>query len=111
MENKAAILKRGEFIYRTKSLYTGPNNRRYADASAPRPARYILSEQRFVTNHDDSAGFVEIIDVDDRVVKSWQFDYPMVKQFSDPDYYDDDCLILYLRETYGLPVIGCPAPK
>lgn len=106
MENKAEILKRGELIYKTQRPYTGPNNRRYAEPGSACPAAYILVEERFVTNHDDCAGFVEIIDAQERVVRSWKLDYPMTKWFSDPDCYEDDCLILYLRETFGLPVVG-----
>lgn len=111
MDKKAERVNHGKLVYVTKSPYVGINSRHYADTSSFHLAKYILAEERFISGHDDSAGFVEIIDINDNVVKSWKFDYPMVKRFSDPDYYDDDCLILYLKETYGLPVIGYREPK
>ena len=54
---------------------------------------------------------MELIDGDERVVRSWKFDYPMVKRFSQPDYYDDDCLVAYLRETYKIPAVGYREPE
>ena len=108
MERKAWILSRGRDICLSHKPYTGPNNRRYADASG---AVYILAEQRFITNHDDTAGFVELIDIRDRVVRSWKFDYPMQKRFSDPDLYDDDCLIAYLMDGFSLPLVGRQPPQ
>lgn len=65
---------------------------------------YILAESRFVSGHDDSAGFVEIIDTNDKIARRWTFYYPMTKRFEGPDLYDDDCLILYLKEAFEIPV-------
>lgn len=110
MDRKTEILNRGEHIFLTEKPYTGPNNRRYAKSSDFRVGKYILAEQRFITNHDDIAEFVEIIDAEERVIQSWKFDVPMVKWFCDPNYFEDDCLILFLRETYGLPVVGWRMP-
>lgn len=109
MKQKAERLERGRIIYETARPYTGPNNRRYATEKCP--AAYIETEQRFITNHDDTAVFVELIDADERVIRSWKMDCPLTKWFSDPDYYEDDCLILYLRETFSLPVIGWREPR
>ena len=55
--------------------------------------------------------FIELIDEDDKVMKSWKFDYPMKKWFSDPDYYEDDCLVFFMAETFHLPTVGYRAPK
>ena len=109
-EQKTEIIQHGKAICLSKTPYTGINNRRYAENALPQTAKYILAEERFVSGHDDTAGFVELIDGEDRVVRSWKFDYPMVKRFSQPDYYDDDCLVAYLRETYGIPVAGYREP-
>lgn len=102
---KQEILARGEEIFRTQKPYTGPNNRRYAQAP-PESAKYILTEERFTSSHDDSAVFVELIDSEDKVLRSWKFDCPVAQCFTDPELYEDDCLILYLREIYGLSVVG-----
>lgn len=109
MDRKTEIYNCGKRLYLSEIPYTGINTRKYAAAQSFQNAKYILAEERFITNHDDTARFVEVIDSDDHVIKSWKFDHPMTKHFSDPAYYDDDCLVLYLRETYRLPVIGdCP---
>ena len=111
MSNRAEIFNHGKSIYLLKACYTRLNNREYANASSDKPAKYISAEERFVSNHDDRAGFIEMIDADEKIIKSWKFDYPMKKRFSNPDYYDDDCLVLYLTETFHLPTVGYRAPK
>lgn len=111
MDQRSEILKHGEYICQMEPRYTGLNNRRYAEKGSTVPAKYILAEERFVSGHDDTAGFIEIIDAEEKVIRSWKFDYPMKKRFSDPDYYDDDCLVLYLMETMNLPAVGYRVPK
>lgn len=107
MNNRTEILNVGKSIYLSPGdRYTGPNNRKYADAASQAAAKYILAEERFITNHDDTAMFIELIDEDEKVMKSWKFDCPLKKWFSDPNYYEDDCLVLYLVETFHLPTVG-----
>jgi hypothetical protein len=106
------ILEEGKRIYLSpRDRYTGPNNRKYADGPAYSAAKYILAEERFITNHDDTAMFIELIDEDEKVIKSWKFDCPMKKWFSDPDYYEDDCLVFYMTERLHLPTVGYRWPK
>lgn len=112
MNNRTEILNVGKSIYlSTGNRYTGPNNRKYADGPAYSAAKYILAEERFITNHDDTAMFIELIDEDEKVIKSWKFDCPMKKWFSDPDYYEDDCLVFYMIEKFHLPTVGYRWPK
>lgn len=112
MNNRADILNVGKRIYySTQDRYESVNNRQYADASSRSPAKYILAEERFITNHDDIAMFIELIDEDEKVMKSWKFDCPMKKWFSDPDYYEDDCLVFYMTERFHLPTVGYRWPK
>lgn len=111
-DQRAEILRIGESIYcSTQNCYTGLNNRDYADEASQAAVKYILAEERFVTNHDDTAMFIELIDGSEKVIKSWKFDYPMKKHFNDPDYYEDDCLVFFLRETFHLPTVGYRGPK
>lgn len=111
MYDKEAVLKRGEIIYNNDRCYTGPNERRYADEGSVAPGKYILTEERFISGHDDTAIFVEIIDADEKVMRSWKFDCPLKKYFADPDYYEDDCLIVYLMERFSLPAVGFNIPE
>lgn len=112
MNNRTEILNVGKSIYLSpRERYTGPNNRKYADGPAYSAVKYILAEERFITNHDDTAMFIELIDEDEKVVKSWKFDCPMKKWFSDPDYYEDDCLVFYMTERFHLPTVGYRWPK
>ena len=113
MSKHDEIMKRGEFIY---SVYARQNgftycNRKFADNSSETFPVYILVEERFITGHDDLAGFVELIDENENIIQSWKFDYPIKKRFSNPGYYDDDCLVCYLMERFNLPTIGYRAPK
>lgn len=48
--------------------------------------------------------FIELIDEDEKVMKSWKFDCPLKKWFSDPDYYEDDCLVFYMTEEEFLQI-------
>lgn len=110
--DRSEILNVGKRIYLSpRNRYTGPNNRKYADGPAYSAAKYILAEERFITNHDDTAMFIELIDEDEKVMKSWKFDCPMKKWFSDPDYYEDDCLVFYMTETFHLSTVGYRWPK
>ena len=52
-----------------------------------------------------------LLDENENIIQSWKFDYPIKKRFSDPGYYDDDCLVCYLMERFNLPTIGYRAPK
>lgn len=106
MVKKEDVLKRGKDVYQNyenvqKTIYS--NHEFAAEPSDSVPA-YILAEQRFISGHDDSAGFVEIIDTNDKIARRWLFHFPMTKRFEAPVLYDDDCLILYLKETFGIPV-------
>ena len=106
------ILEEGKRIYLSpRNRYTGLNNRKYADEPAYSAAKYILAEERFISNHDDTATFIELIDEDEKVMKAWKFDHPMKKWFSDPDYYEDDCLVFYMTEKFHLPTVGYRWPK
>ena len=112
MNNRDEVLNAGKSSYLSpRNRYTGLNNRDYTDGPAYSAAKYILAEERFITNHDDTAMFIELIDEDEQVMKSWKFDHPMKKWFSDPDYYEDDCLVFYMTETFHLPTVGYCWPK
>ena len=112
VNNRTEILNLGKSIYLSpRNRYTGPNNRKYTDEPGYSAAKYILAEERFITNHDDTAMFIELIDEDEKVMKSWKFDCPMKKWFSDPDYYEDDCLVFYMTERFHLPTVGYRWPK
>ena len=107
MVMKADVLKIGKEIYlteenRAKMIYS---NHKFADATSNAAPAYILVEERFVSGHDDTAAFIEIIDTDGKIARRWMFShFPLKKRFTEPALYDDDCLILYLKETYGIPV-------
>lgn len=113
MSKRDEIMRRGEFIYSAYARQSGFTycNRKFADSSSETVPAYILVEERFTTGHDDLARFVELIDENNNIIRSWKFDYPMENQFRDPDYYDDDCLVCYLMERFNLPPIGYRAPK
>ena len=113
MNRHDEIMKRGAYIYEMYARRNGYtcSNRFFADAFSKTPAAYILAEQRFTTGHDDTAGFVELIDENEKIILSWEFDYPMTKRFSNPDYYDDDCLVYYLKERFHLPTVGYCEPE
>ncbi len=106
MVKKESVLERGRTVYLNyensqKMVYS---NHEFADETSESIPAYILAEERFISRHDDNAGFVEILDTNDKIIRRWIFDYPMTKRFEDPDLYDDDCLILYLKETFRVPV-------
>ena len=106
MITKEDILKIGSDAYTAyedtrKIPYS---NQKFAENPADSTPAYILAEERFVSGHDDSAGFVEIIDTNENIMRRWRFTYPTQKCFDDPRLYIDDCLIFYLKETFGLPV-------
>ena len=52
-----------------------------------------------------SATFIELIDEEENIIKSWEFEGPLKKRFENPDVYDDDCLVYYLKETLKLKVV------
>ena len=107
MVKKEDVLDRGKQVYLTyedsrKMIYS---NHKFADETSDAVPAYILAEERFISGHDDTAAFVEIIDTDDKIARRWMFNcFPMTKRFKNPNLYDDDCLILYLKEIYGIPV-------
>ena len=106
MVEKEHILKIGREVYLKKEntqkmIYS---NHKFADETSDSLPAYILAEERFISGHDDTARFVEMIDTNDRILRRWMFHHPMDKRFEDPALCDDDCLILYLKETFGLPV-------
>lgn len=107
MEHYDEIMKRGYIIYENEARLKGETycNRKFADISDTLAPEYILVEERFTTGHDDSAEFVELIDKNENIIKSWMFDGPLVKRFQNPDIYDDDCLVYYLKETFKLRVL------
>lgn len=80
-------------------------SRRFADSAAVTQPAYILVEDRFLTGHDDSAAFVELIDENGDILTSWMFEGLQPKRFRNPDLYDADCLVYYLRKTYKLRVV------
>ena len=101
------IIKRGEYVYEIYARRNGLTccNRKFADASADTSPAYILVEERFTTGHDDSATFVELIDENENIIQSWMFEGPMKKRFENPDLWDDDCLVYYLKESMKLSVV------
>ena len=107
MSRHDEIMKRGEYVYTGAARRDGFAycNRKFADASLETPPAYILVEERFTTGHDDSAKFVELIDKNENIIQSWMFEAPMKKRFENPDLWDDDCLVYYLKESMKLPVV------
>ena len=107
MSKHEEIMKQGEYVYAARARRQDWTycNRKFADASSLLPPAYILVEDRFITGHDDSATFVELIDENENVIQSWMFEGPEPRRFEEPDLYDDDCLIYYLKETLKLPVV------
>ena len=107
MNRKDEIMKRGQYVYACFVRQDGFTycNRKFADAASAALPAYILVEERFTTGHDDSAEFVELIDENENVIQSWMFEGPMKKCFEDPDLWDDDCLVYYLKETLKLDVV------
>ena len=101
------IMKRGEYVYTVFARHNGFTycNRKFADASSTAFPAYILVEERFTTGHDDSAEFVELIDENENIIQSWMFEGPMKKSFENPDLWDDDCLVYYLKESMKLQVV------
>ena len=79
MNTHDEIMKRGEYVYETYARRSGFTycNRVFADASSTALPAYIFAEERFISGHDDSAGFVELIDENENIIKSWKFEYPM----------------------------------
>lgn len=107
MDRYSKIMKQGEKMYQIYARRKGYTccNRRFAPPEAPFQPKYILVEDRFTTGHDDSATFVELIDENEDILISCKFEGPQIKRFENPDLYDDDCLVYYLRETLKLPVV------
>ncbi|MDO4614846.1 MAG: hypothetical protein Q4B15_04365 [Lachnospiraceae bacterium] len=97
-------LARGRVVMETARNETRYGELKFADADSSSPLKLILVEERFISGHDDSAGFVDLVNEENRIVSSWMFDFPMKARFREPDTYDDDCLVLLLKEEYGLPV-------
>ena len=58
-----------------------------------------------MNRHDDSAEFVELIDENENIIQSWMFEAPMKKRSENPDLWDDDCLVYYLKESMKLHVV------
>jgi len=106
MDKHQQIMEQGRAIYESgsrKPLHTYCN-RSFGDPNA-KPA-YILVDQRFITNHDDSAIFVELIGADEKIIRSWMFEQiPCDPILRSPDFYGEDCLVYYLRETRKLDVV------
>lgn len=107
MDRFNAIMEQGKYVYRCFSRNDGFTycNRKFAEASAKTTPAYILVEERFTTGHDDSATFVELIDENENIIQSWRFEPPMIKRFENPDLWDDDCLVYYLKESLKIPVV------
>ena len=107
MNRHDEIMKRGEYVYAGFARQNGFTycNRIFADASSAALPAYILVEERFTTGHDDSAEFVELIDENENIIQSWMFEAPMKKRFENPDLWDDDCLVYYLKESMKLHVV------
>ena len=66
VSKKADILKQGEKAYMYggntgKMIYS---NQMFEDDTFSTTPEYFLAEERFSSGHDDTAGFVEIIDID-----------------------------------------------
>ena len=107
MDRLDAIMKQGKYVYGCFSRSDGFTycNRKFADASAKTTPVYILVEERFTTGHDDSATFVELIDENENIIRSWMFEGPLKKRFENPNLWDDDCLVYYLKESLKIPVV------
>ena len=41
----------------------------------------------------------------ENIIQSWMFEGPMKKRFENPDLWDDDCLVYYLKESMKLSVV------
>ena len=107
MNRHDEIMKWGKYIYVSFARQDGFTycNRKFADASSETHPAYILVEERFTTGHDDSAIFVELIDENENIIQSWMFEGSMKKSFENPDLWDDDCLVYYLKESLKLNVV------
>ena len=107
MKRHQQIMAQGEKVYTTYPQHRGYPYccRAFADDSSSLAPVYILVEQRFITGHDDSAEFVELINEDEKIIRSWKFEGLEPKRFENPDLYDDDCLVYYLKETLRLRVV------
>ncbi len=102
--SREAALERGAEVYKDARNYTRYGDYKFADADSDSPLKLILVEERFVNSENETAGFVDLVNEDNRVVSSWIFNFPLKKRFREPDAYDDDCLVLYLKEEYDLPI-------
>lgn len=100
-------MKQGQWACKVYARRQGPTycKRKFADDSASLPPAYILVEERFTTGHDDSAEFVELIDENENIIQSWMFEGTLKKRFENPNAYDDDCLVYYLKETLKLKAV------
>jgi hypothetical protein len=106
MDKHQQIMEQGRAIYERGSrrpLHTYCN-RSFGDPNA-QPA-YILVDQRFISGHDDTAIFVELIGKDETILRSWMFeDMPCSPLLRNTDFYGEDCLVYYLREILKLEVV------
>lgn len=102
-----AVMKQGALIAECYARRRGFTycDFRFADPAAAAAPAYILVEDRFLTGHDDSATFVDLIDENGDILTSWMFEGPQPRRFGNPDLYDADCLVCYLRATYKLRVV------
>lgn len=100
-------MKQGALTYAVYARRQGLTycDRKFTDDPSTSSPAYILVENRFTTGHDDSAEFVELIDENENIIQSWMFEGPMKKRFENPDFWDDDCLVYYLKETLKLKVV------
>lgn len=107
MKQHDEIMKQGKYIYACHSRNSGFTycDRKFADASVKTTPAYILVEDRFTTGHDDSATFVELIDENEDILQFWMFEGPLTKRFENPNLWDDDCLVYYLKESLKIPVV------
>ena len=107
MSRHDKIMTRGKYIYAEFARQAGFTycNRKFADASSTAVPAYVLVEERFTNGHDDSAEFVELIDENENIIQSWMFEGAMRKSFENPDLWDDDCLVYYLKESLKLNVV------
>lgn len=102
-----AVMRQGALISERDARRRGFTycDLRFADPAAAAAPAYILVEDRFITGHDDSATFVELIDENGDILISWMFEGLLPRRFRNPDLSDADCLVCYLRETYKLRVV------
>lgn len=109
MDNHRQIMAEGERLYQiySRTKHFPWSTMPLAPEGSPMEPAYILVEDRFTSGHDDSATFVELINEKEEILVSCRLEGVSRKYFDNPPFYDVDCLVYYLRETWRIPVKQC----